>query len=108
MRNNNSIKRVETYLKKGKQFKQDKELDQAIEQYNLALQLEPHCIPAIHQLSIIYEKRKDYQQAIEYLHRLVKSQLSFSEANLNEVKILERLANNYIKLGKTFEQQAQK
>ncbi len=97
---------VKTYLKKGKQFQTENDLEQAIEQYNLALQLEPNCIPAIHQLSIIYEKRKNYQQAIEYLHRLVECQAN--EANINEVKILERLAKNYIKLGKIFEQQEQK
>lgn len=91
---------LKSYFHQGKNFLQEKNFQQAIEQYNLALQVKPNSIIALRQLSKIHDRLKNYEQAIEYLKRLLEYQP-------NELKDVENLARIYIKLGKIFQEKGQ-
>ena len=49
--------KINAYLKKGKQLKTEEKLNQAIEQYQHALQLNPEGLQIINYLAIIMEQK---------------------------------------------------
>ena len=53
----------------GKQLEQEGKLNQAIEKYQQALQIN---VPVLNKLVKIYESRKEFDQALTYLQRIIQ------------------------------------
>ena len=74
MQKTRDIATFKTYVDEGIQLKKEGNLASAIQKLSKALQLNPDYIPALNQLAEIYESRKEFDQAINYLQRLIKFQ----------------------------------
>ena len=81
-------------LKKGNQLKQESKIDEAIVQYLEALQLNPNCIPALNQLTVIYSDRKEFDKSISCHQRIVNLQPDNYKAYARLARIL--LIQNHV------------
>jgi tetratricopeptide (TPR) repeat protein len=88
--------KVKDYLRDGNQLRKEEKLDQAIGQYQQALQLNPDFVPALSQLAGIYESQKEFSKALTY--RQQAAQLQPKNAQIQAF-----LARVLIRLGKTQE-----
>lgn len=68
------------YIKEGNQLKEQNKLAQAIKKYDRALQLDPHCVQAHHQLAEIYENLKEFDKAICCYRNIVQKEPNNSQA----------------------------
>ena len=73
--------------------------EKAIEEYNIALRLDPNYGPALLQLGYIYQGRKDFSKAVEYFQR-------FAIARPEDPNALQSLALGYFLAGKVAEAKA--
>ncbi len=78
------------YTNGGNLLKADGKINQAIEQYSQALQINPNYIPALNQLAAIHESRKEFDQANLYYQHIVELQPENSPA---QVKLGSDLLN---------------
>ncbi len=102
---------AQDYLTSGNQLRQAGKIDQAIEQYQQALLVNPDFVPALAQLAELYESQKDIDSAINCLQKIIQiepentefiSQLTaiysaslYKKNDLNEViKIYQELLQN--------------
>ena len=78
---------VQLLLDEAKQLDLKGELDYAITKYTKVLTLNPNCVDALEPLGLIYERRKEFEQAINYRKRVVKLKPhnSFAHAKLARV-----------------------
>ena len=74
MQKSGDIATFKTYVDKVIQLKKEGNLASAIEKLSKALQLKPNSIPVLNNLAGIYESRKEFDQAITYLQRVIKFQ----------------------------------
>ncbi len=72
------------YSNDGHLLKEEGKINQAIEQYLKALQINPKYIPALNQLAAIYESRKEFNQANIYYKHIVELQ---PENSLAQIKL---------------------
>ena len=81
---------VQLLLDKAKQLDLKGEYDYAIARYTKVLALNPNCVNALEPLGLIYERRKEFEQAINYRKRIVKLKPhnSFAHAKLARVMML--------------------
>jgi|GEM_PF-3090089 len=79
---------LENHLKTAEQLKKIGEIEKAIAQYSLALELNPNCIPALITLADIYEEKNQLNEAINYRERAVKLMPNNSNAPARLGKLL--------------------
>ncbi|MGB3401836.1 MAG: tetratricopeptide repeat protein [Microcoleaceae cyanobacterium] len=64
----------EILLREGNNLKQQGKLDEAIEKYSCALQMNPDFVPALNQLSYLFESQQEFDQAIPLLQHIIQIQ----------------------------------
>ena len=80
----------DSYVHKGNEFYHEQQWDKAIEQYQLALKINPEHLGALHNLGIAYQSKRDFSKAI---------------ATFQEIKKLDRLyVPAYISMGLIYAQ----
>ena len=84
---------VKAYLDSGKQLAKEGEINQAIEQYQQALQLKPDFVPALNHLAKVYESKKEFDQVITYLQRIIQLQPENKRAYARLEKAMLRRQN---------------
>ncbi len=72
MQTHQKLGRARAYLTSGEKFQKAGKFDQAMEQYQQALQLNPNFVQALVRLSIIYESRKELDLAIDCIQKAIQ------------------------------------
>ncbi|MDJ0535420.1 MAG: tetratricopeptide repeat protein [Xenococcaceae cyanobacterium MO_207.B15] len=91
--NTESVK-ISEYLSQGNQHQEQGNIDQCIESYQKAIELNPHSIPALSKLAEIYRNQKEYAKAFTYHLKIV----SLRPKNLMFLQNLVRVSVDYSKL----------
>jgi len=72
--NISSIREAAVYTAVGGLYKNKGELDNALLEYKMALDIQTDYIPALHNIALIYSQRGDLDSALVYMKRLVEIQ----------------------------------
>jgi tetratricopeptide (TPR) repeat protein len=79
----NKQKQAENHFKKGFQYQAQGKVDEALAEYQRALELDPHYVPAYTNLGTVYLGMKDYDRAIEYFKKVIELNYWDKKAHFN-------------------------
>lgn len=82
--------RLVVYKNLGDALQKKGRVDEAISAYEKALQLNPNFVPALSQLTGIYESQKQFNQAVTYCQRLVQLRPNNKEAQNRLVNLVRQ------------------
>ncbi len=86
-------KSVKFCLNEGNKLKNEGKLDQAIEKYNQALQINPDCLPAFMHLGEIYDNKGEPDQAISYYKKVINLKPDNSMANAKLGRVMMKVGD---------------
>lgn len=81
-------KTVKGYLNAGNKLRKEGKFDQAIEQYQQLLKLNPNSVPALKNLATIYEAQKGISQALDYHQKVAQLRPNDVETKVSVARIM--------------------